>query len=48
MKKKHIIIIAVVAVLLCYGLLANNSKDNTQETANTEAQTNVRGGVLLI
>jgi hypothetical protein len=44
MKKKHIIIIAVVAVLLCYGLLANNSKDNTQETANTETQTNVRGG----
>lgn len=55
MKKKHFIIGAVVVVLLGYGLLANNSKDSTQETGQTTAQEEQNGeteqkfgGVLLI
>lgn len=39
MKKKYIAIGAVVVVLLGYGLLANSSKDNTQETGQATEQT---------
>ena len=56
MKKKYLIISAVVVVLLGYGLLANSSKDDSQEIGqateqvakNTENQQKVGGGVLLI
>ncbi len=56
MKKKYLIIGAVVVVLLGYGLLANSSKDDSQETGkateqvaqNTENEQKFGGGVLLI
>lgn len=56
MKKKYLIIGAVAVVLLGYGLLANNSKDDSQETGqateqvaqNTENEQKFGGGVLLI
>lgn len=38
MKKKYLIIGAVVVVLLGYGLLANNSKDDSQETGQATEQ----------
>lgn len=38
MKKKYLIIGAVVVVLLGYGLLANSSKDDTQETGQATEQ----------
>ncbi|TGY93460.1 hypothetical protein E5329_18765 [Petralouisia muris] len=38
MKKKYFIIGAVVVVLLGYGLLANSSKDDTQETGQATEQ----------
>lgn len=38
MKKKYFIIGAVVVVLLGYGMLANNSKDGTQETGQQTEQ----------
>lgn len=57
MKKKYLIIGAVVVVLLGYGSLVNGSKDGTQETGqkteqavqNKENEQVFReGGVLLI
>lgn len=55
MKKKYLIIGAVVVVLLGYGALANSSKDNTQEAGQTTEQATQNeeneqkfGGVLLI
>lgn len=56
MKKKYLIIGAVVVVLLGYGMLANNSKDSTQETGqeteqvaqDSENEQKFGGGVLLI
>ncbi len=56
MKKKYLIIGAVVVMLLGYGLLANSSKDDSQETGkateqvaqNTENEQKFGGGVLLI
>ena len=54
MKRKKVVIGAVVAVLLGYGLLANGSKDNTQQTGQGTAQTAQEteteqkfGGVLI-
>lgn len=48
MKKKYLIIGAVVVVLLGYGLLANSSKDDSQETGqvaqNTENEQKFGGG----
>lgn len=52
MKKKYLIIGAVVVVLLGYGLLANSSKDDSQETGqateqvaqNTEKEQKFGGG----
>ena len=38
MKKKYLIIGAVVVVLLGYGLLANSSKDDSQETGQVTEQ----------
>ena len=38
MKKKYLIIGAVVVVLLGYGLLANSSKDDSQETGKATEQ----------
>lgn len=38
MKKKYLIIGAVVVVLLGYGLLANSSKDDSQETGQATEQ----------
>ena len=38
MKKKYLIISAVVVVLLGYGLLANSSKDDSQETGKATEQ----------
>ena len=38
MKKKYLIISAVVVVLLGYGLLANSSKDDSQETGQATEQ----------
>lgn len=38
MKKKYLIIGAVVVVLLGYGLLANNSKDDSRETGQATEQ----------
>ena len=48
MKKKYLIIGAVVVVLLGYGLLANSSKDDSQVAQNTENEQKFGGGVLLI
>ena len=38
MKKKYLIISAVVVVLLGYGLLANSSKDDSQEIGQATEQ----------
>ena len=56
MKKKYLIIGAIVVVLLGYGSLVNGSKDGTQETGqkteqaaqNKENEQVFQGGVLLI
>lgn len=56
MKKKYLIIGAVVVVLLGYGLLANSSKNDSQETGqateqvaqNTENEQKFGGGGVLL